>query len=75
MGGGIAAAGFGLVNWVTLSKIAASWVVSVFGGIVAGSLLFLIEIKIMRPKDPMLLPVMGAGADWFDGWCIQLTWR
>ena len=52
MGGGIAAAGFGLVNWVTLSKIAASWVISpVFGGIVAASLLFLIEIKIMRASD------------------------
>jgi len=52
MGGGIAAAGFGLVNWVTLSKIAASWVISpVFGGIVAASLLFLIEMKIMRPAD------------------------
>ena len=52
MGGGIAAAGFGLVNWVTLSKIAASWVISpVFGGFVAASLLFLIEMKIMRPAD------------------------
>ena len=52
MGGGIAAAGIGLVNWVTLSKIAASWVISpVFGGLVAASLLFLIEIKIMRAGD------------------------
>lgn len=52
MGGGIAAAGFGLVNWATLMKIAASWVISpVFGGMVAASLLFVIEIKIMRTKQ------------------------
>ena len=52
MGGGIAAAGFGLVNWATLSKIAASWVISpVFGGIVAASLLLLIELKILRADD------------------------
>ena len=52
MGGGIAAAGLGLVNWVTLSKIAASWIISpVFGGMVAASLLFLIEMKIIRAKE------------------------
>ena len=52
MGGGIAAAGFDLVNWATLSKIAASWVISpVFGGIVAASRLLLIELKILRADD------------------------
>ena len=36
MGAGIAAAGWGAVNWVTMSKIAASWVISpVLGGLVA----------------------------------------
>ena len=68
MGGGIAAAGFGLVNWATLSKIAASWVISpVFGGIVAASLLLLIELKILRADDRNM---MGSGIDRIDGRCL-----
>ena len=52
MGAGIAGAGFGLVNWVTMSKIAASWVISpVFGGIVAAALLLLIKAKILNVED------------------------
>ena len=52
MGGGIAAAGFDLVNWVTMSKIAASWVISpVFGGMVAALLLFFIKHNILNQKD------------------------
>ncbi len=52
MGGGIAAAGFDLVNWVTMSKIAASWVISpVFGGMVAALLLFFIKQNILNQKD------------------------
>jgi len=40
LGGGIGAAGFAVVNWATMSKIAASWVISpVFGGVVAACLL------------------------------------
>ena len=47
LGSGIAAAGFGLVNWLTMSKIAASWVISpVFGGLVAACLLFFIQLKV-----------------------------
>ena len=69
MGGGIAAAGFGLVNWVTMSKIAASWVISpVFGGIVAASILLFIEKNILSKADrntaarkwvPVLVGLMG----------------
>ena len=52
MGAGIAGAGFGLVNWVTMSKIAASWVISpVFGGMVAAGLLLLIKVKILNVED------------------------
>ena len=52
MGAGIAAAGFGLVNWLTMSKIAASWVISpVFGGIIAASMLFFIQTKIINVLD------------------------
>jgi len=44
MGAGIAAAGFSIVSWGTMAKIAASWVISpVLGGIIAA--LFLLAIK------------------------------
>ncbi|ADN09742.1 inorganic phosphate transporter [Sulfurimonas autotrophica] len=44
MGAGIAAAGFSIVSWSTMAKIAASWVISpVLGGIIAA--LFLLAIK------------------------------
>jgi inorganic phosphate transporter, PiT family len=44
MGAGIAAGGWGLVNWATITKIVASWVVSpLMGGAVAA--LFLYQIK------------------------------
>jgi PiT family inorganic phosphate transporter len=33
MGAGIAAGGFGIVHWVTMGKIVASWVISpILGG-------------------------------------------
>jgi PiT family inorganic phosphate transporter len=52
MGAGIAAAGFSIVNWGTMSKIAASWVISpVLGGVIAASFLFFIKKKIMYKKD------------------------
>jgi PiT family inorganic phosphate transporter len=42
MGAGIAAGGMGLVNWVTVGKIVASWVVSpLTGGLLAAGLLYL----------------------------------
>jgi len=69
MGGGIAAAGFQVVNWATMSKIAASWVISpVFGGIVAATLLLIIKSRILNQPDrnlaarkwvPILIGVMG----------------
>lgn len=52
LGAGIAGGGFGVVNWITMSKIAASWVISpVFGGIVAALLLLLIKVKIFNAPD------------------------
>ena len=69
MGGGIAAAGFQVVDWATMSKIAASWVISpVFGGIVAATLLLIIKSRILNQPDrnlaarkwvPILIGVMG----------------
>ena len=70
LGGGISAAGFSIVNWATMSKIAASWVISpVFGGVVAALMLFFIKQKIFNVPDrlagarrwvPILVGLMGA---------------
>ena len=70
LGGGIGAAGFTVVNWGTMSKIAASWVISpLFGGVVAALLLFFIKKKILNAPDriegarrwvPILVGLMGA---------------
>ena len=52
MGAGIAAAGFAAVNWATMSKIAASWVISpVLGGVIAALFLALIKAKIIRSEE------------------------
>lgn len=71
LGAGIAAAGFGLVNWGTMAQIAASWVVSpVLGAIIAASLLMFIKAKVLDAEDrveaakkwvPVLIAIM-AGA-------------
>lgn len=71
MGAGIAAAGFGSVNWGTMSGIAASWVISpVLGGIVAAAFLAFIKTFIIYQHDkiaaarrwvPILIGIM-AGA-------------
>lgn len=52
MGAGIAAAGFAIVSWGTMGKIAASWVISpVLGGLIAAGFLYLIKSKIVFKKD------------------------
>jgi PiT family inorganic phosphate transporter len=71
MGAGIAAAGFSAVNWMTMSKIAASWVISpVLGGFIAALFLWLIKSRIIYQPDkiaaarkwvPILIAIM-AGA-------------
>jgi PiT family inorganic phosphate transporter len=71
MGAGIAAAGFAAVNWPTMSKIAASWVISpVLGGAVAAGFLWFIKARIVYQPDkiaaarkwvPVLVGIM-AGA-------------
>src|SRR6056297_4034451 len=71
MGAGIAAAGFAAVNWPTMAKIAASWVISpVLGGIIAALFLALIKSRIIYREDkiaaartwvPILVGIM-AGA-------------
>ena len=52
MGAGIAAAGFAAVNWATMSKIAASWVISpVLGGVIAAGFLWFIKARIIYQDD------------------------
>ncbi|MCR9215146.1 MAG: inorganic phosphate transporter [Proteobacteria bacterium] len=68
MGAGIAAAGFGVVNWQTMSAIAASWVISpVMGGVIAAAFLAFIKFNIIYKEDkvaaatrwvPLLVAVM-----------------
>ena len=70
LGGGVASAGFTIVNWLTMTKIAASWVISpVFGGVIAALLLFFIKLTILNVPDrlagakrwvPILVGLMGA---------------
>ena len=69
MGAGIAAAGMAAVNWPTMGKIAASWVISpLLGGIVAALFLALIKSRIIYQDDkiaaarrwvPILVAVMA----------------
>ena len=71
MGAGIAAAGFGAVNWPTMGSIAASWVISpILGGVIAAAFLAFIKKFIIYQDDkiaaarrwvPVLVAIM-AGA-------------
>lgn len=52
LGAGIAAAGVELVNWLTMAKIAASWVISpVFGAAVSAALLWFIKVKVLNVEN------------------------
>ena len=71
MGAGIAAAGFAAVNWPTMGKIAASWVISpMLGGLIAALFLWFIKSRVADQQDkiaaarrwvPVLIAIM-AGA-------------
>jgi PiT family inorganic phosphate transporter len=70
LGGGVAAAGLGVVDWVVMGKIAASWVVSpLMGAVIAVAFLTLIKAAIVYRDDriaaaktwvPILVAIMGA---------------
>jgi len=70
MGGGIAAAGFSVVSWSTMGKIAASWVISpVLGGIIAALFLFAIKKSIVFKDDKVkaaktYVPIFVAIMSW-----------
>ncbi|WP_297441314.1 inorganic phosphate transporter [Sulfurimonas sp.] len=70
MGAGIAAAGFSIVSWSTMAKIAASWVISpVLGGVIAAAFLFAIKKSIVFKEDKVnaakrYVPIFVALMSW-----------
>lgn len=70
MGAGIAAAGFSIVSWGTVGKIAMSWVISpVLGGIIAATFLLFIKKQIVFKEDKILaskkfVPLLIAVMTW-----------
>jgi len=70
MGAGIAAAGFSIVSWGTMGKIAASWVISpVLGGIIAAGFLYSIK-KTMVFKDDKL----SSAKKWVPIYVAIMSW-
>ena len=70
MGAGIAAAGFSIVNWGTMGKIAASWVISpVLGGIVAAGFLYAIKKSITYKDDKV-----AAAKKWVPVFVAIMAW-
>ncbi|WP_179953989.1 inorganic phosphate transporter [Denitrobaculum tricleocarpae] len=70
MGAGIAAAGWEIVNWDSMAKIALSWVVSpVTGGLIAAAFLFTLKKLVLFKDDPIaaaerVVPVMISIMAW-----------
>ena len=70
LGAGVAAAGFGVVDWAVMGRIAASWVISpLMGALIAVAFLTLIKALIISREDriasaqtwvPVLVAIMGA---------------
>ena len=78
MGAGIAAAGFEIVSWSTMGKIAASWVISpVLGGVIAAAFLYFIKRKIVYKDDMIkaaekMVPILVGIMAWAFGSYILL---
>jgi len=70
MGAGIAAAGFGIVSWYTMGKIAASWIISpILGGIIAAAFLLAIKKTIVYKEDKI-----AASAKWVPIFVSLMSW-
>jgi len=70
MGAGIAAAGFSIVHWGTMGKIAASWVISpVLGGIIAAGFLYAIKKTIVFKDD-----MVSSAKRWVPIYVSIMTW-
>ncbi len=70
LGAGLASAGISIVNWFTMSKIVASWIISpLLGAIIAATFLVFIKINVLNKPDkisaarkwlPLLIAFMAA---------------
>jgi len=70
MGAGIAAAGFNIVDWGTMAKIAASWIISpVLGGVIAAAFLFSIKKSIVFQDDKV-----AAAKKWVPVFVSIMSW-
>ncbi|MCK5111795.1 MAG: inorganic phosphate transporter [Arcobacteraceae bacterium] len=70
MGAGIAAAGFSIVAWGTMGKIAASWIISpVLGGIIAALFLYAIKKTIVFKDDKIT-----ASVKWVPIYVAIMSW-
>lgn len=70
MGAGVASAGFGIVNWATMSKIATSWVISpLIGGVVAAGFLLAIKKTIVFREDKI-----SASYIWVPYYVAFMAW-
>ena len=70
MGGGIAAAGFDIVNWGTMAKIASSWIISpLIGGVIAAAFLLSIKKTIVYKEDKM-----KASSKWVPIYVALMAW-
>jgi len=70
MGAGIAAAGFDIVNWNTMAKIASSWVISpIIGGVIAAGFLLAIKKTIIFTDDKM-----AASYRWVPIYVAIMAW-
>lgn len=70
MGAGIAAAGFNIVDWGTMGKIASSWVISpVIGGVIAAAFLLAIKKTIIFKDDKI-----SASYKWVPVYVAIMSW-
>ncbi len=70
MGAGIAAAGFTMVNWPTMGKIAASWVISpLLGGAIAALFLYIIKKNVIFQQDKI-----KAATKWVPLYIAVMSW-
>ncbi len=70
MGAGIAAAGFSIVAWGTMGKIAASWIISpVLGGVIAALFLYAIKKSIVFQDDKI-----AAAKKWVPVFVAIMSW-
>lgn len=70
MGAGIASAGFSIVSWLTIGKIALSWIVSpLLGGVIAALFLYSIKITMVYKQDKI-----KASQKWVPIFVAIMSW-